>query len=709
MKKLCNFSLLVSSLIASDTLEMIEIKAPQYKSKAQASQSSQTLKSFVIEKNSWNSTSSLGNFFPNLKIYPQGSDTFPMITLRGVTGPDYYSYVLGLYVDGVPQSPNIMIQTLGDVESIRLVNGAEGLFYGENAPLGLIEIETKSPLSGNYVYVSTMVSFLQEDLEGHIGWNLIPNRLWGKANVRYIHDNGYLKDPQTQKMLNDGDSVLAGATLYYLPTESFLISAHYGYYFTLTHKDFFLSKSQFDSLKFETGEQISGYEEYQSGIQNKIFNKNPFNRLEAHNAHLKMEYFLPDSTLTSISAFQKTDTLGNSYPGIFVQNESKDGNYYNTLQFIQELKLHTTYSHGIESIFGAYYKFFSLDNGMDNVPTGSASGGADGTGEPPLYYNGTWRAIETVNTAALYADVFIPYQNWSFNLGLRYQFFHSSIDTPLPPMMPLMQPYKDSAFFHAINPRINIAYHFTQNHQIFLQLSNSSKPGGFSKFPFADTDTIPYKQEQIYSLELGNRSMFFNTLSFHTSFYGILRTNTQAYVGEGYNKSITNIGKSYAFGLDAEIGYSNVFLSSFINANLGYSGFANDAKNKGELIIGGNASHYDVRGLRTRFSPLFSFSAGLDLYLLKKQDHRLTLANLLTFSTSYFLDDFNRETDLIQKAFAIWNLSLIYEFFKHYELTLFAQNLTNSRYATSVLWDGNGKAYSAGNPINIGIKFAYRY
>lgn len=307
MKTSTLFYILSFTSLFGETLEtpQIEVKAPEYATKSQSIQSAKSIQGKALEQNFATSTSNLNAFFPNLKIYPQGSDTFPMITLRGVTGPDYYSYVLGLYVDGVPQSPNFMIQTLGDIESIRLINGAEGLFYGENAPLGLIEIQTKNPLSKNYAKASVSASILQEDLNAYIGWNLLPNTLWGKANFRYIRDNGFLKDPQSQKMLNSGDSVLAGVSLYYLPTESFLIWANYNYHYTLTHKDFFLSKAQFDSLKFENGEQISGYEEYQAGVQNKVFNKNPFNSLEAHNVSLKMEYFFPMRPLAQSVPFKK--------------------------------------------------------------------------------------------------------------------------------------------------------------------------------------------------------------------------------------------------------------------------------------------------------------------------------------------------------------------------------------------------------------------
>ncbi|ANV98185.1 hypothetical protein BBW65_04955 [Helicobacter enhydrae] len=696
---------LVGLLWAQQDLQtpLVDVETQQYATKAESSQSSNLKNAQMLEDHLINTTTELPLLFPSLQMYPQGSDVFPMITLRGMSGPDFYSYVLGLYVDGVPQSPNFMLQVLGDVESVRLINGAEGLFYGENAPLGLIEIKTKNPLQQNYAKASISASNLQEEVLGEIGWNLVPSQLWLKANVRYLHDNGYLKDPKTHRMLNTGDSVTTGFTLYYLPFVEMLVTAHYDYHYTLTHKDFFLSKSQIKDLSFGSGEQIGGYEEYQQGVTDKIFNLNPFNRFDAHNANVKIDYYFADSTLSSITAFQKVDTLGNTYPGIFVQDNGKDGYYYNTYQMIEELKLHHYHQYGIESIFGAYYKFFFLDNGMDNVPTGSPS-------EPPLYYDGTWRAMETINTAALYGDVSLPYGDWLFNLGLRYQIYHSKIDTPLPPMRPNMQPYTDSALFNALNARVNLIYRIDSNHQVFTQLSNTTKPGGFSKFPFADTDTLPYQQEQIYTFEFGYSGKFLDTaLRLDSSAYGLLRTHAQAYVGEGYNKSIANIGDVYAVGMDVELSYRGEIFGGFLSSNVSYARFGKDSKNEGFLIINNTPSHYDVRGLTPRFSPLLSLSAGADWVLFAHADHQITLSSLIRFSSGYFLDDFNHEEDLRQKPFVLMNASLNYRFLRHYELNFFTENLTNTRYITSVLWDGKGRAYTSGDPISFGVRLTYDY
>ncbi|MCE3037527.1 TonB-dependent receptor [Helicobacter sp. faydin-H20] len=665
-------------------------------SRVEKEQSSSKVKSEDIEKYLIKSTTDLVKYFPNLKIYAQGSDTFPLVSFRGISSPDYYSSVLGVYVDGIPQSPNFLIQNLSDIEDIVLINGSEGLLYGENAPLGLISITTKNPMQKNYAYLGLQASVLQEDINAQVGWNLIKDKLWGKIHFRYLRDNGFVKDPITNKMLNYSDSFVMGTSLYYQATENILLNANYSFYKTFSRKDFFLTQSQIDNLKLPSNEGIS-WEDFSSGIQDKILNKTPYIDLYAHHLSLKMDYFMNNSTLSIVSALQKNNTLANSYPGIYVKDEKNDGYYYDTTQIIGEAKLQTNYKNGIESLLGIYYKYLVIDNGMKDVPT------------EVLGYSGNWDAKEDVNTAAIFANISIPFKKWVLHTGLRYQLFHNFIISKHPPVTDIL-PYQDSEFFHAINPRISLFYHFKPYSNFFVELSNSTKPGGFSKFPFADTDTIPYYSEQIYSIEVGNKTFLLNNhLKFKSAFYGILRTNTQSYVGVGYYKSIKNIGNAYAMGLDLEISYAGRYFNFFTNLNIGTSKFFNGGKNKGSITILGKVGEYNLSNLRPKFSPILSFDTGFDIFLFKKQRHLLTLSILSHFTSSYYLDDFNREKELIQKSFVLLDAALSYEFSKKYQVALFCQNLTDTRYITTALWNEKGKAFVVGNPVNIGVKFLVNY
>ncbi|STP13294.1 TonB-dependent receptor [Helicobacter mustelae] len=665
-------------------------------SKVEKERSSSKVTGKELIKYTIKTTEQLGRIFPNLHIYSRGADTFPMISYRGVSSPDYYSSILGLYVDGIPQSPSFLIQTLGDVENIELINGSEGLLYGENAPLGIISITSKNPMKKPYALASLQGSRLQQGINLQMGRELIKDKLWGKGNFRYIYDNGFIKDPVTKKMLNPGQSLIAGTSLYYQPIESLLLNANYSYYHTFTRKDFFFTQSQIKSLTLPNNQGIT-WQEFSDGVQDRILNKTPFMNLDAQNASLKMEYFTKSSTLSVVGAYQKVDTLANEYPGIYVQNEKKDGYYYNNVQFIGEARLHTTYKGGQETLFGIYYKNLLTDNGMVNVPT------------EPIGYSGNWDAAERLNTFAIFGNASFPFGAFSLHAGVRYQLFHNRIVSKNPPVTDIA-PYTNAKTFNTVNPRLSLFWHFSKQSSFYLQLSTSTKPGGFAKFPFADTDTIPYGSENIYSAELGNKThALSNRLQVKTAFYGIFRTDTQAYAGNGYYKSIKNIGNAYAYGVDFTLKYQGDYFDLFTSFNLGESRFAKGGKNIGTITILGVTGHYNISGLRPKFSPLFSLNTGTDIYFFKIPNHNLKLTSLLHFSTGYYIKDFTRSSALYQKPFVLLELSLIYNFRKRYTFMIFGQNLTNARYITHAIHNAKGNAYSIGNPINFGGKVIYRY
>lgn len=686
-------SLLSAQFLELDTIAKQENSEPN----VQLQKEKNIINQSNLSKYNIVSTTQLNKYFSNLRIYAQGSDTFPMISFRGISSPDYYSSVLGVYVDGVPQSPNFLIQNLSDVDNVALISGAEGLLYGENAPLGLLDIQTRNPLNKNYAGINTTFSLLREDVDLQIGWQLLQDKIWAKANFRFIRDNGFIKDPQTNRMLNYANSLNSGITLYYQMLDNLFLSATYGFYSTFSRKDFFLTQKQINNLTLENNGQIT-WEEFTLGEQNKILNKTPYLNLSSHNASLKLEYLFLNSTLNVISAFSKNETLANSYPGIYVQNEKNDGYYYNVTQFIQEAKIFTQHKNNIESLFGIYYKFLTLDNGMKRVPT-----------DMPLGYSGNWDAKEELNTFAFYGNASFHWGNLTLHTGLRYQFFYTSMASLNPPVTDI-SPYKNHSIFHTINPRISLYYNLTQKSKIFIELSNSTKPGGFAKFPFADTDTIPYKNEQIYNIDLGNTTYFLDlNLRLKSVLYANLRTNTQSYVGVGYYKSIKNIGNAYAVGLDLQLDYNHRFFTGFINANLGISRFMKGGKNQGEITILGNKGFYDLSGQIPKFSPLFSLNLGMEFKILQIKNHKLVFSPLLNYTSSYYLDDFNRDEDMRQKGYVLLDFDLSYYFAKYYHISIFAQNVLNTRYLTSVIWDSKGKAFTVGEPMNLGVKIGFNF
>ncbi|MFX7879221.1 Plug domain-containing protein, partial [Acinetobacter baumannii] len=79
------------------------------------------------------STQDLGRILPGVQMAGSGSLHYPLISVRGVTSAqDFYNPALTLYVDGVPQMPILVNQSLVEVERVELLTGPQGTLYGKS-------------------------------------------------------------------------------------------------------------------------------------------------------------------------------------------------------------------------------------------------------------------------------------------------------------------------------------------------------------------------------------------------------------------------------------------------------------------------------------------------------------------------------------------------------------------------------------------------
>ena len=706
-------------------LQKVTTTANKYEAEVQSVNSSvQVAKEKQLENANIKSTTELGSAFAGLQIQDgDGSSVFPMAVLRGVSSADYYSTTLNLYVDGVPQSPNFIIQALGDVEQVELLRGAQGTLFGENSQSGLISIRTKNPMKGNYANVSLTGTKLYEDLNAYAGGELVKNKLWGKANLRYIHDNGFVK--YGNKNMKDSDSILGGVSLYYAPVSAFLATLSYNFnYVPKNTKGFWLTKSQYLNGKTSLGWEIPadapvadnfGYngngnnQAWQPnnstlGASNAVYASNPWEKLLSQQASLKLDYDFGGHLLSSITAFNKTDSLTNTYPLVQTYGGKKDGYFYDVTQVLEELRLDSEYSNGIRTTFGAYYKHLITDNGM----RGFIGGQGDMT---PFGFRANWSATERVNTIALFGDGYFPLgRHFDIGFGARYQFYHASIDSPIAAGSGITSAYKNDKGWHTFNPRISFGFNPTHNIKLYIAGAHSTKMGGFAKFPYADDDKEPYNPEQIYSAELGSHLRFLDSrlLANLAGYYSYIQ-DRQAYVGNNLAQSIKNIGDAISTGFEADISYNGERLYASIGTNIGIARYTNGGKNVGSLSIGGQPAPYDVRGKTLKYAPLVSLTASADWNFLRLGLHRLYFGGNLRFYTKQYYDDLARSDDLTQKPYVVLDLHTRYEY-KHFSFKIFAQNVTNTRYALyGRQFNQLEPYYMVGNPWNVGAQVAYKY
>ena len=705
-------------------LQKITTTANKYEAEVSSVNSSvQVIKEKQIANANINSTDELGSAFAGLQIQnSDGSSVFPMAVLRGVSSSDYYSTTLNLYVDGVPQSPNFIIQALGDVEQVELLRGAQGTLYGENSQSGLISIRTKNPMKGNYANISLTGSKLYEDLNAYIGGVLIKDKLWGKANLRYTHENGFIKYGREVKKTSD--NIIGGVALYYAPTSAFLATLSYNFSFMPNNsKGFYLTKEQFQNNATDFGYEISGDIPPLSSFAGlyipHIYARNPWHKSLSNSASIKLEYDFGKHILSSISAFSKSDSLLNTYPIVGTSpNTSKgyfattqNGYFYNVTQALEELRLNSEYKNGIKTTFGAYYKYLQTDNGMRGFIADN------GGGLTAFGFRANWNAIESINTAALFLDALFPIgRHFDIGLGARYQYLHSSMNAPVSPGAGITQPYKAYKDWHSFDPRISFGFSISDNAKIYISGTSATKQGGFAKFPYANSDQRPYNPEYIYSAEIGSHLKFLDSrLRANLAVYYMFIKDRQSYVGNAIQQSIKNIGDAQSYGLDADISYYGERVSAGLGLNIGSASYTNSSKNAGYLDFYNAAQSqnqqvpYDVRGKGLKFSPLLSLSANVDWNFLRLGVHRFYLGGNLRFYTKQYFEDLSRSDDLAQKPYAVLDLFARYEI-KNVALKIFAQNATNTKYALySRSFQGMATYYMVGNPWNLGAQIAYKY
>lgn len=695
--------------------------ANKYEAEIQSVNSSvQVAKEKQLQNANIKSTTELGSIFAGLSIQDShGASVFPMASLRGISSPDYYTTTLNLYVDGVPQSANFLIQALGDVEAVELLRGAQGTLYGENSQAGLISIRTKNPMKGDYANVSLTGSKLYEDLNIYAGGELVKNKLWGKASVRYIHDNGFIK--YGNKNMKDSDSILGGASLYYAPVSAFLATLSYNFnYVPKNTKGFWLTKSQYKNGTTTSGWEIPadspvadnfGYNNQMwqpnsttLGQPNAVYAPSPWEKLLSQQASLKLDYDFGGHLLSSITAFNKTDSLSNTYPLVKTYGGKKDGYFYDITQVLEELRLDSNYGNGIRTTFGAYYKHLITDNGM----RGFIGGANDMT---PFRFRANWSATERVNTIALFGDGYFPLgRHFDIGIGGRYQYYHASIDSPVAPGALITSAYKNDKGWHTFNPRISFGFNPNEHIKLYIAGTHSTKMGGFAKFPYADDDKEPYNPEQIYSAELGSHLRFLDSaLMANLAVYYMYIQDRQAYVGNSISQSIKNIGDAYSTGFEADISYNGERLYASIGTNIGIARYTNGGKNVGSLSIGGQPAPYDVRGKELKYAPLVSLTASADWNFLRVNAHRLYVGGNARFYTKQYFDDLNRSDDLMQKPYVVLDLNARYEY-KNFSFKIFGQNVTNTRYALyGRQLNPLEPYYLVGNPWNLGAQVAYKY
>lgn len=292
-------------------------------------------------------------FAPNVSVESTAGND--VIYIRGFGSPPAnfsFDQAVSLYMDGVYAGKNRQAQSpFFDLERVEVLRGPQGALFGKNTAAGAISIVSAGPTSGFEGGVTGLYNFELEgpEVTGYVS-GPITETLGGRLAVRFVDQDGYIKNRANGNDEPANEMALARLTLRWTPNEAF---------------DYTL-KTEYANREVKGGMNVSSpLTTSQQPHDYRFSTQNPIGRegtkaltwLVSGTGNLQVG----DFTVTSITgySFFKSNIVNNfdqTIPSGGVTRNSVYNSYPEHFrQFSQEVRLLSPTGQKLEYIVGAYY------------------------------------------------------------------------------------------------------------------------------------------------------------------------------------------------------------------------------------------------------------------------------------------------------------------------------------------------------------------
>jgi iron complex outermembrane recepter protein len=639
-----------------------------------------------LELNEINSLAGFDGLVPNLFMPDYGSKLTSPIFIRGI-GSRINSPAVGLYVDQVPyfekSTHNI---DLFDIESIEVLRGPQGTLYGRNTRGGIINISTLSPLT----YKGTKLQLAA----GGFGYR--------QANVSHYD--------------KVGDVFGYSLSVNYNITDGFFTNA-----FNNSGADNMESYSVRNRLAWKitpatTIENIAFYEKSdEGGYPYAIYNSqtrraNPvnydhassYNRQLFSNA-LVVEHESNGFNITSTTAYQYLDDTQNvdqdfTPDPVFVAGQSQRMN-----QLSQEVTLRKQLTESVHLLTGISGFYQQIDRSVDVV-----------FGDSGIVRNrlpGPYSYLKTYDNrlagGALFGQVkytnFIV-SNLTATLGLRVDGEEANLDYVHDKTLLGITSNVDSITFKPISslqllPKFALNYNHAWGN-FYAQIAKGYKTGGYNS-SFEHLDSASFKAEDAVNYEVGIKtSLLDRQLYLDVALFYIDMKNQQIYqtLRSGRGSMLTNAGESVSKG--AEIMLKAIPVCGYeVSLNYGYTHatFTDYVKD----------DNVNYNGKFIPYVPRQTVSANINKTVEVRNSKLIDLfrVNLLFRGAgeTYWNEDNKVKEPFYSTIDA--KISLIKGAF---QLDVFGQNLSDTRYHSFYFESMGNKYVQMGKPRFLGAKLTVK-
>lgn len=649
----------------------------------------------------WNSKDITG-IIPNLYAGNPG-DNRNVTSIRGITSSSYDPAV-ATYIDGVNQfSLDTYIAQLFDVERIEVLRGPQGTLYGRNAMGGVINIITQKPTNHTNGFVETNFgNYGQMRHSLGIKTPVVNNKLFFGAILMYDKTNGYYKNEFNNSNFDKQHSITGNYYLVYNASDKLSLSLNVKHNNHRNNGPFSL---------------VNGVDE---AFANPFkLNQNATSKMidNTFNSSLSVKYTGRHLNFTSQTAWQTnlryyTKPLDGDFSpidGVTIINNY--GNKWNNVKALtQEFRFSSPAS--VSSLLKWTTGIYLFHQSVPNKQATHFGNDAAYVGAPDINFSVINTTTGKNSGAAFYGQAtYTIAPDLDLTAGIRYDYEHKkqSIlgeyqkDPDPNPQFETRPDTTGSANFHAVSPKLSLAYQFSKNNNGYITYSRGFRAGGFTQLS-SDPSQPPlfvFKPEYSNNYEIGIKNNWLNNrfrLNIALFYANITNAQVPTLILPDAITITKNAGRLNTKGFELEFS-SKPVKDLDIEYNFGYT----DAKYK-TLKLSLYGSELDLNGNRQVFTPTTTsvLAVQYNFDLGTKQDMKFIIRGEWFALGKHYFDLANT---IKQNAYSLLNArSGITS--KNFDLVLWIRNITDQRYISYAYDFG---AVHLGAPQTYGVTLTGRF